>query len=82
MIPSFVIVSWRRDQRIPVPIPLVLLWPVVLPMWFAAWALTAVVRVKTGWVAKLHLACSAFGRLSGLRVAIQSDDTCLTISVI
>ena len=82
MIPSFVLVSWRRDQRFPVPIPVLLLWPVVLPLWFAGWVLTAIARVKTSWIAKLHLACSAFGRLSGLRVAIQSDDTYLTIAVI
>lgn len=82
MIPSLVIFSWRRNQRIPVCIPLIVLWPLAIPVLIGTWIVELCApRVKEN-AAKIRLMIGAMAQLRGLRIAIESDGTFLHIKVV
>lgn len=82
MIPSFVIFSWKRNQRIPVCIPIIVLWPIAIPVLIGTWLVEfCVPRVKAQTI-KVRLAIFALARLRGLRVAIDSDDSFFQVCVV
>lgn len=82
MIPSLVLFSWKRNQRIPVCIPIIILWPFAIPVLFGSWLVELCVpRVKTQTI-KIRLAIFALAQLRGLRVAIDSDDSYFQVCVV
>ena len=82
MIPSLVIFSWKRNQRIPVCIPIIVLWPFAIPVLLSAWLVELCVPRMKGNTTKIRFAIFAMAHLRGLRVAIDLDETFFQISVV
>lgn len=82
MIPSLVIFSWKRNQRIPVCIPVIILWPIAIPVLFGSWLVELFVPRLREQTVKIRLAIFALAQLRGLRVAIDSDDSFFQVCVV
>lgn len=82
MIPSLVLFTWKRNQKIPVFIPVIVLWPFAVPILIGAWLIEfCVPRVRDRTI-KIRFAIFALARMKGLRVAIDSDDSFFQVCVV
>jgi hypothetical protein len=77
MPPAIVMVGFGRQRRIPLPLPVFLLWPFA----FLAWYVLTVARLAfsddAGLSRKFHVASTilhSYANLSGLRIDVHSQD--------
>lgn len=82
MIPSLVIFSWKRNQRIPVCIPVIILWPIAIPVLFGSWLVELCNPRLREQTIKIRLTIFALAQLRGLRVAIDSDESFFQVCVV
>ena len=79
---SITILRWRRNQRVPVILPVFLLWPIVLILLIVGW----VMRIgSTRWAERgklIVLLTRLFCATRGLRISIQDDESGLEIAML
>ena len=82
MIPTLALVTWRESQRFALPIPLFLLWPIVLIVYLVANLVQLRTTDPNSNAAKALVAVSVFNNARGLRLCITDDETQLSLKVI
>lgn len=82
MIPTLALISWRRNQKIPLCIPIVILWPIAGLVLCIAWiAGVAIPRINAP-CSRVCWTISAAARMRGFQLEILSDDTSLKLRII
>jgi len=77
VIPALVIGSvGGRRRRIPVLLPIFVLWPFTLLGYGALWLLSLVRSRRSGWdrLAMMRLSLASLFHLSGLRIEVDSSE--------
>ena len=82
MIPSFAVISWKPRQKIPVFIPILLLWPVIFLVLGIAWTVGFFLPSCREHSAKIRAMIVALMNMRGLRVEVASDETYFRIRVV
>lgn len=82
MIPSLVLFTWKKNQKIPVFIPIFVLWPFAIPILIGLWLVEFCVPRVKGQTIKVRLAIIALARMRGLRVEVDSDDSFFQVCVV
>ncbi|MCY3883908.1 MAG: hypothetical protein OXG24_03225 [Gammaproteobacteria bacterium] len=82
MIPSLVLFAWKRNQRIPVCIPIIVLWPFAFLVLLGTWFIGFCVPKFRDQTIKVRLAIVALARMRGLRVEIDSDESFFQVCVV
>ncbi|MCY3884839.1 MAG: hypothetical protein OXG24_07980 [Gammaproteobacteria bacterium] len=82
MIPILAMISWKRNQRIPLCIPILFLWPIAGVVFCVAWIVGAVVPKLKTHTERICMGIAAFAKMRGLHVEIESDDTTFRLRII
>lgn len=77
MMPALVVIGVSRRKLIPIPLPVLVLWPLVLLAFAAVWTLRlglAVLGRPPGVLETAETGLRALFELAGLRIDVESAD--------
>ena len=81
MIPSLLLIRFGRDLKYWLPMPVFLLWPLLLLTWIVVKVLRLFVPTWKDPCTLILFALRAFAAARGFAFAIQSDDTNFSLRI-
>ena len=78
--PILVLVSWRVEQKVPLMLPIFLLWPLLYCVWLCIWIVASLKFVKSSRIKTCCLAMRGLNSLKGFRLRVRDESMFVKIN--
>ena len=82
MVPVLALISWKPNQRLPLCIPILVLWPLILVVLFGSWCIGLLAPGFREHTNKIKFAILALAKSRGLFVEVLSDDSFFRLRIV